>query len=57
MDPESPRGTQKRTHPLMDLYLEIGAGGIFTIDCEGINPVGFDTVRVDFEVMLLYRMQ
>lgn len=57
MDPESPRRTQKRTHSLMDFYLEIGAGGIFTVDCEGISPVGFDTVRVNFEVMLLYRIQ
>lgn len=54
MDSESSRRAQKRTHPLMNLYLEVRAGGIFTVDREDISSVGFDSVRVDFEGMLLH---
>ena len=53
MDSESSRRAQKRTHPLMNLYLEVGAGGIFTVDREDISSVGFDAVCMDFEEMLL----
>ena len=53
MDSISPRRAQKRSHPLMNLHLEISAGGIFTINCEDASVVGLDAVRVDFEVMLL----
>ena len=52
-EPESPRGAQKCAHPLVNLHLEIFAGGIFTIDRENPSSAGLDTVRVDFEEMLL----
>lgn len=53
MDSISPRGAQKCAHPLMYLHLEIGAGGIFAVNCENASVVGLDAVRVDFEVVLL----
>lgn len=53
MNPESTRRAQKRTHPLMDLDLEVIARGIFTIDREDACLRGLDTVRVDFEEVLL----
>ena len=53
MDPESPRRAQKRTHPLVNLHLEIGTGDFFTVDCKDASIVGLDTVRVDFEEVLL----
>jgi hypothetical protein len=37
----------------MNLYLEIGAGGIFTVNRENASVVGLDAVCVDFEVVLL----
>ena len=53
MDPVSPRRAQKRAHPLVNLYLKIVVGGIFTVDCEDASIAGLNTVRVDFEDMLL----
>ena len=53
MDPVPPRRAQKRTHPFMDLDLEIAAGGIFTVDRENASIVSLDTVRVNFKVVLL----
>ena len=52
-EPESPRGAQKCAHPLVNLHLEIFAGGIFTIDRENPSSAGLDTVCVDFEEVLL----
>lgn len=53
MDPKSPGRAQKRTHPLMNLNLDIVARGIFAIDRENSWPGGFNTVCVDFEEVLL----
>jgi len=56
MHPVSPRRAQKRTHSFMNLDLEILAGGIFTVDRENASIPGLDTVRVDFEEVLLLRV-
>jgi hypothetical protein len=53
MDPESPGGAQKGTHPLMNLNLDIIARVIFTIDRENACPGGFNTVCMNFEEVLL----
>ena len=53
MDPVFPRRAQERAHPLVNLYLEIFVGGIFAVDRENARFAGLDTVRVDFEEVLL----
>lgn len=53
MDSIPPRRAQKCTHPLMNLHLKIGAGGIFTVNGENVSIVGLDAVCMDFEVVLL----
>jgi len=53
MNSISPRGAQKSAHPFMNLHLEIGAGGIFAVNCENASVVDLDAVRVNFEVVLL----
>ena len=37
----------------MNLHLKIIVGGIFTVDREDASIAGLDTVRVDFERVLL----
>jgi len=57
MDPISSRGAQKCTHSFVHLDLEILAGGIFTVDRENVSITGLNTVRVDFEEVLLLRVR
>lgn len=53
MHPKPPQRAQKRSHPFVDLYLEIFARGVFTIDGENVSVMSLDTVCMDFEQVLL----